>query len=175
MLQLTAALEISDVKYQLSSYLPSQVNLTTAKICQQHFSNRWIKLLFCLSCSFSGTSVYFQILLELYSYNFLQICLLPLFEVMFQVSQLKQQHLFLREKKFEIMVLKIGACQITPNEFIICQIYLCEINDLLLHMLKIYSYIQNISTGRIVQCRYETIILYLQKSYVSETFNHFYI
>ena len=52
---------------------------------------------------------------------------------------LKSQYHFLREKTFEIILLKIGACLITPEEFIIYQIYLCETNVLLLvylHMFK---------------------------------------
>lgn len=73
----------------------------------------------------------------------------------------KQQRHFLHEKTSEIIVLKITVYLITSDELIIYQIHLFKTNKLLLvylHMPKIESYRQ-------VQCQYETIFLYIRKSY----------
>ena len=62
----------------------------------------------------------------------LSLTTIPLIRSDISSILLKWQHHFLRQKTFEMIVLKMGARPITPDKLIICQIHLCETNDLLL-------------------------------------------
>ena len=55
------------------------------------------------------------------------------------ISSILLKRHFLHENTFESIVLKTGACLITPDELIIWQIYFCEANNLLLVYLDMFK------------------------------------